>query len=77
MSEEEREALVRQGRSLLSPAERCPDKEYAQRIRLCEACEGLLPSKTCVYCGCLVHVRALRKTAACPYPGDNKWAGLG
>ncbi len=76
MSKEEREALVRQSRSLLAPSDCCSDKGYEERLRVCNSCEGLLPSETCGYCGCFVHIRALKKDASCPYPGENKWSGL-
>ncbi len=46
---------------------------YGSRLSTCQQCSFLVYETTCKHCGCLVHARALTKTAYCPNPGNPKW----
>jgi len=52
---------------------RVTDDEYKARLELCEECEGLAGGLMCKYCGCFVHMRALKKQMNCPSPLTKKW----
>lgn len=47
--------------------------EYAARLELCSACDGLVFGVTCKYCGCFVQMRALNKNRDCPNPSKKLW----
>ena len=61
--------MLQRSKEAIAPRDRPSDEEYQRRNRLCEACDRL-QGPTCVACGCFVELRALRKSAHCPY---KKW----
>lgn len=58
-------------RESLSPRLRAPDAQYEERLALCTACDQL-QNGTCMQCGCLVEMRAMRTDQHCP-PPRKKW----
>ncbi len=64
---EEYARTVTRVRDALNPRLLVSDSEYARRLSLCESCEHI-QGGTCMRCGCLVEVRALRKDQHCPPP---------
>jgi len=67
LSEEEYRRTVVSVRESLSPRVRADDAQYEARLALCTACSHL-QGGTCMRCGCLVEVRAMRKDQHCPPP---------
>ena len=67
MTPEQYAATVTRVRDALNPRLLVTDEEYARRLALCEACAHI-QGGTCMRCGCLVEVRALRKDQHCPPP---------
>lgn len=61
--------LIAKNKAVLNPRDRTDDETYDCRITVCEACEKL-SGPTCLACGCFVELRAIRKSARCPY---RKW----
>ena len=68
---EEYARIVTRVKDALSPKLLVDDAAYAQRLAACQAC-AQLQGGTCMQCGCLVEVRALRKDSHCPPPA-RKW----
>ena len=58
-------------RESLSPRVRTPDDAYEARLAACTACEHL-ENGTCMRCGCLVEMRAMRLDMHCPPPA-RRW----
>lgn len=58
---------VAQFREKMNPRVRTPDAQYEARLELCRACEQL-QNGTCMRCGCLVEMRAMRLDMHCPPP---------
>lgn len=58
-------------RDALSPRLRAPDTLYEQRLSLCLTCDQL-QGGTCMRCGCLVEMRAMRLDQHCP-PPKKRW----
>lgn len=58
-------------RETMNPRVRTPDAAYEARLDLCRAC-GHLQNGTCMRCGCLVEMRAMRLDMHCP-PPLAKW----
>ena len=67
LSEEEYRKTVARLRETLNPKLRTPDAQYEARLALCSACDHL-QNGTCMRCGCLVEVRAMRTDQHCPTP---------
>ena len=53
----------------MKPGEKAAASLYQQRLTCCKGCDQL-NSGTCMGCGCLVELRAARKTERCPF---RKW----
>lgn len=68
--EETYEKLVK---TLLHGEDAVDKGEYEHRLSKCRKCPSLVYGTTCKHCGCLVHARALTKTARCPNPGSPAW----
>lgn len=68
---EEYERTVLRVRRSLSPRLRTPDEEYESRLDACRACTHL-QGGTCMRCGCLVEMRAMRRDMHCP-PPVGRW----
>lgn len=49
-----------------------PDGVYERRLDACEACDSL-SGATCMQCGCIVPVRAMRQNGRCPHPSGSRW----
>ena len=58
-------------RETMNPRLRAPDEEYERRLELCTACEEL-QNGTCMQCGCLVEMRAMRLNNHCPM-SQKRW----
>lgn len=67
----EYEKTVERVRRALSPRARTPDDEYEQRLALCRECDQL-QNGTCMLCGCMVEMRAMRRDSHCPTP-RRRW----
>ena len=67
----EYDKTVERVRRALSPALRTPDEAYEARLALCSACDQL-QNGTCMRCGCMVEMRAMRRDMHCP-PPRNCW----
>ena len=65
----EYEARVKRLINLLSPAEKTPADAYEARLQVCTTC-SYLKDAFCGACGCMVELRAAKKTEKCPY---GKW----
>ena len=65
----EYEARVKRLINLLSPAEKIPADAYEARLLVCTTC-SYLKDAFCGACGCMVELRAAKKTEKCPY---GKW----
>lgn len=65
----EYEARVKRLINLLSPAEKTPADAYEARLEVCTTC-SYLKDAFCGACGCMVELRAAKKTEKCPY---GKW----
>ena len=50
-----------------------PEDVYEMRFKICSQCPALHYSTTCIYCGCLMPVKAKLQNAKCPYPYAPKW----
>jgi len=61
------EKTVERARQALSDALRTPDEQYEARLALCSACDQL-QNGTCMRCGCMVEMRAMRRDMHCPPP---------
>jgi hypothetical protein len=48
---------------------------WRARLDACASCLQFAYGTTCLQCGCLVRVRALLASGACPHPGGNRWMG--
>ena len=55
----------------MNPRVRVTDAQYEERLAACRACEHL-QSGTCMRCGCMVEMRAMRKDTHCP-PPVSRW----
>ena len=51
---------------------RVPEKTYARRLELCEACCHRI-LYTCTLCGCYIQARAAKKHMKCPIPAAPRW----
>ena len=71
LDEAEYARTVLRVRESLNPHLRADDALYAQRLALCVACSHL-QNGTCMQCGCLVEMRAMRSDQHCP-PPHKKW----
>ena len=65
----EYEARVKRLINLLSPAEKTPADAYEARLQVCTTC-SYLKEAFCGACGCMVELRAAKKSEKCPY---GKW----
>ena len=65
------ERTVERARRNLSPALKTPDDVYEARLSLCSACDQL-QNGTCMRCGCMVEMRAMRMDQHCP-PPRKRW----
>ena len=65
----EYEARVKRLINLLSPAEKTPADAYEARLQVCTTC-SYLKDAFCGACGCMVELRAAKKSEKCPY---GKW----
>ena len=61
---------VERVRRALNPRVRTPDEEYERRLAACLCCDQL-QNGTCMRCGCLVEMRAMRLDQHCPPPRKN------
>ncbi len=52
-----------------------PDDDYEQRLAACEHCDAL-SGFTCMQCGCIVPMRAMQASGACPHPSGGRWPVL-
>lgn len=68
---QEYERTVERVRRALSPRARTPDEEYEGRLAACRACDQL-QNGTCMQCGCMVEMRAMRRDSHCP-PPRRRW----
>ncbi len=71
LSEEEYKKTVLRVREGLAPRLRANDALYEKRLALCTACAHL-QGGTCMRCGCLVEMRAMRADQHCPPPA-KRW----
>lgn len=71
ISREEYEKTVERVRRSLNAQLRTPDEEYEARLSVCRACDQL-QNGTCMLCGCLAEMRAMRKDMHCP-PPRRRW----
>ena len=71
VSREEYERTIERVRRSLSPALRTPDEEYEARLAACRACDQL-QNGTCMRCGCIAEMRAMRMDQHCP-PPRRRW----
>jgi hypothetical protein len=62
----EYEARVKRLIDLLGPKERASDEVYEARLKVCTTCPYLRDA-FCGACGCMVELRAAKKTEKCPY----------
>lgn len=62
---------VERVRRAMNPRVRTPDAQYEQRLDACRECDQL-QNGTCMQCGCLVEMRAMRLDQHCP-PPRKKW----
>ncbi len=67
LSREEYERTVERVRRALPASARTDEAEYERRLSLCAACEHL-QNGTCMRCGCMAEVRAMRNDTHCPPP---------
>jgi hypothetical protein len=67
----EYERTVERVRRTMNPRLRTPDEEYEARLALCRACDQL-QNGTCMLCGCMVEMRAMRRDSHCPTP-RRRW----
>jgi len=67
----EYEKTVERVRRALSEKARTPENEYEARLAACSACDQL-QNGTCMLCGCLVEMRAMRRDMHCPTP-KKRW----
>lgn len=63
--------IVMRARQALDGRLLAPGDVYEARLDACRACDQL-QNGTCMLCGCLVEVRALRKDLHCPTP-RKRW----
>ncbi len=63
------EAEVRRLIDLLPPGEKAAADVYGSRLNKCTECD-YLKDAFCGACGCMVELRAAKKTGKCPY---GKW----
>ena len=62
---------VERVRRALDARARTPDEAYERRLAACLACDQL-QNGTCMQCGCLVEMRAMRVDQHCP-PPRKRW----
>lgn len=67
LDQAEYERTVERVRRTLSDRVRTPDEQYEARLALCRACDQL-QNGTCMRCGCMVEMRAMRRDMHCPPP---------
>lgn len=65
------ERTVERVRRALHARVRTPDAQYEQRLSVCRDCDQL-QNGTCMRCGCLVEMRAMRRDMHCP-PPRSRW----
>ena len=70
-SAEEYEKTVLRMWESLSPDVRADETLYEARLARCTACAHL-QGGTCMQCGCLVEIRAMRTDSRCPLP-EGRW----
>lgn len=51
---------------------RCSDKTYRKRLKICDQCNNLI-NAVCSHCGCFILVRAKMKNMGCPKPFSDMW----
>lgn len=51
----------------------CGQKEYEERLSICEECEQADKNGVCMSCGCYVQIRAFVQTNKCPLGRLRKW----
>lgn len=61
--------MIEKCMSMISPRDRTPEAQFAQRIAVCEECKDFVTA-TCQVCGCYVEIRAAKKNVHCPC---KKW----
>lgn len=64
---QEYDKTVERVRESLSVQLRTPDDLYEERLALCRACDQLV-NGTCMMCGCIAEMRAMRRDMHCPPP---------
>lgn len=62
---------VERVRRALGDRLRTPDAEYEARLESCRACDQL-QNGTCMLCGCMAEMRAMRRDTHCP-PPRRRW----
>lgn len=67
----EYERTLERARQLLHDRVRTPEAQYEARLALCAACDQL-ENGTCMRCGCMVEMRAMRRDMHCP-PPRSRW----
>ena len=67
LNKEEYRKTILRVRENLSPRLLASDALYESRLALCTSCEHL-QNGTCMRCGCLVEMRAMRTDQHCPPP---------
>ncbi len=72
LSEADIEKMVGEVRSMRG-IRLADDEKYAERLRICQACEKFEYGSTCALCGCVMQVRAMLSDGRCPYPCTPKW----
>lgn len=65
------ERTVERVRRAMDARLRTPDAQYEERLHACSACDQL-QNGTCMRCGCLVEMRAMRRDMHCP-PPRSRW----
>ena len=50
----------------MKPKDACPPDLYAERMKICDACEHQDGTGTCLMCGCYCTVRGCLKSVRCP-----------
>lgn len=71
LSSQEYAKTVTRVREGLSASLKAPDDVYEARLLLCSACDQL-QNGTCMMCGCLAEMRAMRRDMHCP-PPRRRW----
>lgn len=71
LDKEEYERTVARVWRAMKESVRTPQPLYEERLALCSACDQL-QNGTCMLCGCMVEMRAMRRDAHCPTP-RKRW----